>query len=110
MKKKCQRSYTFLYHYAPTSSWVWQRLVQTMSIVRNLNTFKMGSVVELFQGVLIMVDASTCHNFNFDYYGSLSQGLFLGDQVLMDTSKIAKDHGGTRLERPKILHLCWEHA
>jgi hypothetical protein len=31
----------------------WQGLVQTMSIVRNLNTFKMGSVVELFQGVLI---------------------------------------------------------
>jgi hypothetical protein len=31
----------------------WQGLVQTMSIVRNLNTFKMGIVVELFQGVSI---------------------------------------------------------
>jgi hypothetical protein len=57
-----------------------------------------------------MVDASTCPNFSFDYYGSLSQGPFLGDQVLVDTSKIAKDHGATMFERPKILHLCGKHA
>ncbi|KAH9561112.1 hypothetical protein CY35_05G002100 [Sphagnum magellanicum] len=31
----------------------WQGMVQTMSIVKNLNIFKMGSVVELFQGVSI---------------------------------------------------------
>ncbi len=57
-----------------------------------------------------MVDATICHNFNFDYYGSFLQAPFLRDQVLVGTSEVAKDHGATRLERPKILHLCGEHA
>ncbi len=54
MRKNCQwKLDNFFYHYAPTSSWVLKGLVQTMSIVRNLNTFKMGSVVDLFEGVSI---------------------------------------------------------
>ncbi len=108
-KKRCQRSYTFLYHYAPTSSWVLARVgannVHSEESQHLQNGYCCGVVSRGFN----MVDASTCHNFNFDYYGSLSQGPFLGDQVLVDTSKVAKDHGATRLERPKILHLCGEH-
>jgi hypothetical protein len=54
MIKKCQQSQTHLSTIMlPHPLRFWQGLVQTKTIVRNFNTFKMGSVVDLFQGVPI---------------------------------------------------------
>jgi hypothetical protein len=37
-----------------------------------------------------MVDATICHNFNFDYYGSFLQGPFLGDKFWWAPLKLRK--------------------